>query len=235
MSPRPLNPGHRVALVEAAAQLLSEKGPEALSTRQLAAKADTSTMAVYTYFGGMNGLVREIVYEGFRRLQRTFDLVKPSGDPVADLALIGRGYRHNAIANRHVFRVMFGEPSLGGFALSEEDRQHGRYTLSAVTDSAAECVEAGRFRPDDPALIAHQMWLGVHGTVMLEIGGYLISPYDADTCFEAQLVNLMAGAGDELTAARASVAASATRLDSELVAGASRGREPGPPSDSTEL
>lgn len=199
-------------MIDIAARLVSEEGPGALSTRRLATEAGTSTMAVYTYFGSMSALVREIVYEGFARLAQQFGLVEPTGDAVADMALLGRAYRHNAVTNPHVFNVMFGGSSLAGFALTEEDRQHGRYTLSAVVDCAQRCIASGRFRPDDPALVAHQMWLGVHGTVTLELGAYLTDPYDADRCFEAQLLGLMVGAGDSLEDATASVAASGKRF-----------------------
>jgi AcrR family transcriptional regulator len=212
VSPRRLDPNNRVALIDIAARLVSEEGPGALSTRRLASEAGTSTMAVYTYFGSMSALVREIVQDGFARLAQQFDLVEPTGDAVADLALFGRAYRHNAVTSPHVFSVMFGGSSLAGFALTEEDRQHGRYTLSGVVDCAQRCIASGRFRPEDPALVAHRMWLGVHGTVTLELGGYLIEPYDADRCFEAQLVSLMAGAGDTLQDATASVAASRKRF-----------------------
>jgi AcrR family transcriptional regulator len=198
--------------MDTAARLLSEEGPSGLSTRRLAAETGTSTMAVYTYFGSMSALVREIVHEGFARLAELFDLAEPTSDPVADMALLGRAYRQNAVVNRHVYNVMFGGSSLAGFALTDEDRQHGRYTLSGVVECASRCIAAGRFRPDDPALVAHQMWLAVHGTVTLELGGYLIKPYDADRCFEAQLVSLMAGAGDDIGRAAASVAASAERF-----------------------
>jgi AcrR family transcriptional regulator len=173
-------------------------------------------MAVYTYFGGMTGLVREIVHDGFGRLQQFFDRVEPSGDPVTDMALLGRAYRHNAVTNRHVFKVMFGGSSLADFALTEEDRQFGRYTLSGVHECARRCVAAGRFHQEDPMLIAHEMWLAVHGTVTLEIDAYLVPPYDADRCFEAQLVAVMVGAGDEREAAAASVAASAERFKAEF-------------------
>lgn len=202
----------RSALIDIAAELISEEGPSALSTRRLAAEAGTSTMAVYTYFGSMSALVREIVYEGFARLQRLFDLVDITEDPVADMALLGRAYRHHAITNPDVYSVMFGRSSLAGFALSEEDRQHGRYTLSAVVDCAGRCVASGRFRQEDPVLVAHQMWLGVHGTVTLELGAYLVDPYDGDRCFEPQLTNLMVGAGDGLDRAISSVAASLKRF-----------------------
>jgi len=214
VSPRRQNPDNRATLIDAAARLVAEGGPHSLSARQLAKEAGTSTMAVYTYFGSMSAIVREIVHDGFGRLQRLFNLVEPTDDPVADLALLGRVYRHNAITNRHVFEVMFGGSSLAGFALTEEDRQHGRYTLSTVVDCAHRCAAAGRFQPDDPMLKAHHMWLGVHGTVLLDLGGYLVTPYDASKCFESQLVSLMIGAGDDPVRALKSVTESASRFDS---------------------
>jgi AcrR family transcriptional regulator len=212
MSPRRLNPDTRTALIDAAARLVAEEGPRGLTARRLAVEAGTSTMAVYTYFGSMSAIVGKIVHGGFARLQRLFDLIERTADPVADMALLGRVYRYNAVTNRHVFEVMFGGSSLAGFALNEEDRQHGRYTLTPVAECAGRCVAAGRFQPGDPALLARHMWLGVHGTVTLELGGYLVKPYDADCCFETQLVSLMAGAGDELTKARKSVADSVSRF-----------------------
>lgn len=216
MSPRRQNPDNRPTLIDAAARLVAEGGPRSLSARRLATEAGTSTMAVYTYFGSMSAIVREIVHDGFARLQRLFDLVELSDDPVADLALLGRVYRHNAITNRHVFEVMFGGSSLAGFALTEEDRQHGRYTLTAVVDCAHRCVAAGRFRPADPGLMAHHMWLGVHGTVLLDLGGYLVPPYDVSVCFESQLIALMIGAGDDPVSAATSVNHSLNRFDSDF-------------------
>lgn len=212
MSPRRLNPDNRTTLINAAARLVAEGGPRGLSARRVAAEAGTSTMAVYTYFGSMSAIVGEIVHDGFARLQHLFDLVDRTDDPVADMALLGRIYRYNAVTNRHVFEVMFGGSSLAGFALDEEDRQHGRYTLAPVAECASRCVAAGRFSPDDPSLLAHHMWLGVHGTAILELGGYLVKPYDADCCFQTQLVSLMVGAGDEPAKARESVAHSGTRF-----------------------
>lgn len=216
-------------LIETAARLIAEDGPRALSARQLAAQTGTSTMAVYTYFGSMSAIVREIVHDGFARLARLFGLVTPTDDPVADLAALGRLYRYNAVTSRHVFEVMFGGSSLAGFALDDDDRQHGRYTLAPVADYAGRCIAAGRFRPADPALVAHHMWLGVHGTVTLELGGYLTQPYDADHCFETQLVALMIGAGDEPDSAQHSVASSATRHHAILQAEqGDRGQSPPP-------
>jgi AcrR family transcriptional regulator len=216
VSPRQIDPRIRPALIEIGARLLADEGPKSLSTRRIAAEAGTSTMAVYTYFGGMSGLVREMVHEGFARLQKHLAQVVETDDPVADMALMGRAYRHNALANPHLYAAMFGGSSLAGFELTEEDRQHGRYNLSNVVECARRCIAAARFRPSDEVMVAHQMWITIHGLVDLELGSYLIAPCDADAVLETQLVALMTGAGDDPGPAARSVALSARRFGREI-------------------
>lgn len=212
MSPRKADPLARAQLVDTAARLLSAEGPQALSTRRIAQETGSSTMAVYTYFDGIGGLVHAMVHEGFARLQEHLTRAERTDDPVSDLALLGRAFRYNATRNEHLYAVMFGGCSLAGFSLSEDDRQHGRYTLRNVTGSVARCLEAGRFRPDDPELVSHRLWCAVHGLTTLELGSYLVPPYDADRCFEDQLVSLMVGCGDRPDLAERSVADSRDRL-----------------------
>jgi AcrR family transcriptional regulator len=216
MSPRRSDPNMRPVLVDLAARLVLEEGPQALSARRLAAEAGCSTMAVYTHFGGMNGLVRQMVHEGFARLQHYFAHVEDTSDPVADIALLGRAYRHNAVANPHLYAVMFGGSKLSSFSLSEADRQYGRYTLATVVHSAERCIKTGRFLAEDAELVAHQMWTAIHGLVTLELGGYLVAPCDAQRCFEAQLTALMVSVGDTVQAANLSIALSLKRLHREV-------------------
>ncbi|WP_053716596.1 TetR/AcrR family transcriptional regulator [Saccharothrix sp. NRRL B-16348] len=218
MSPRKLDPETRATLVDIAARLLAEHGAEALSTRKIAAEAGTSTMAVYTHFGSMSGLVREMVHEGFARLERQFAMVRRTDDPVADMAVLGYAYRQNAKANSHLYAVMFGGQSLAGFSLTEDDRQYGRYTLVTVVECATRCIEAGRFRDGDPLLIAHEMWIATHGLVNLELGGYLIDPVDADRCYDTILTSLLVGVGDDTRSVAASMAASKQRRQHEVEA-----------------
>lgn len=219
MSPRKLDPETRTALIDIAARLLAEEGPQALTTRRIAAAIGSSTMAVYTYFGSMSELMREMVHEGFARLEHYFTHVKQTEDPIADMALLGRAYRHNALANSHLYAVMFGGASPAGFSLTEDDRQYGRYTLVNVIECANRCLDSGRFRAGlggDAELVAHQMWSALHGLITLELGDYLIAPYDADRCFEAQLIGLMVGAGDDPGAAVHSVVTSRRRFTGEV-------------------
>ncbi|TDC63641.1 WHG domain-containing protein [Micromonospora sp. KC207] len=206
MSPRRIDPTLATALLEAAARLLAEEGAAGLTTRRLAAAVGTSTTAVYTHFGGMDNLVRAMVHEGFARLHRRMSTVRATSDAVADVMALGYAYRANSLDHPQLYLVMFGSAALGGFALADGDRQHGKYTLQPLVDAVARAAEQGRFRPGDPLLVAQNMWIALHGLVSLELGGYLIDPYDADVCFEAQLRSLMVGAGDEYEATATSLA-----------------------------
>jgi AcrR family transcriptional regulator len=208
----------RLTLVDIAARLLADEGPKALSTRRVAAEANTSTMAVYTHFGGMEELVRSMVHEGFARLHALMSRVRHTDDPVADVLTLGRAYRHNGLTNPHLYTVMLGGSSLGGFALTDDDRQHGRYTLAVLIDAVGRAMEAGRFRPAPAELVGTQLWSALHGLVTLELGGYLLGPADPDHVFEAQVRDLMVGVGDELALATASAERSRQRAAREVLA-----------------
>ena len=60
--------GMRPALIEAAARLIATEGVAGLKLRRVAEEVGTSTMAIYTYFGGMPELRRAVRQEGFARL-----------------------------------------------------------------------------------------------------------------------------------------------------------------------
>ena len=91
-------PGRSVRdeMLHAAVDLLDEHGPDALQTRKVAGAAGTSTMAVYTHFGGMRGLIAELAEEGYRQFDAALT-VPETDDPVADLFALGAAYRRYAI------------------------------------------------------------------------------------------------------------------------------------------
>ena len=162
----------RVRLLEAAARLLGEEGPAALTARRLANEAGTSTMAVYTHFGSMPALVREIVAEGFNRLHARVAEVPVTDDPIADLQAISVAYREHALANPNLYAVMFGAASLGGYRLHDEELDVGLAAFGQVVAAAERAMDAGALRKDDPAAVAGQLWTALHGYVMIELAGY---------------------------------------------------------------
>src|SRR5437764_15477988 len=91
--------GTRRALIEASARLIATEGSAALTLRRVADEVGTSTMAIYTHFGGMPELRRAVRREGFNRLAAYLVEVDATNDPVADLACLGLAYYNNAVAN----------------------------------------------------------------------------------------------------------------------------------------
>ncbi len=203
--PRKADPNVRRALTETAARLLAEEGPAAISTRRLAREVGTSTTAVYTHFGGKDDLVRAMCIEGFDRLARRMARVRRTDDPVTDLTGLARAYRRNALANPHLYAVMFGGRTMPDYAPTAEDRGYGWPTLAHLADTAERCVAAGRFDPAPPYDLAVRLWATAHGLVSLELDGFFPVRAEADRHYEHMLLTCSVGLGDDLAAAEASV------------------------------
>jgi AcrR family transcriptional regulator len=183
----------RRRLIEVAADLLSEEGPAALSARRLARDAGTSTMAVYTHFGGMPALVRAVVAEGFARLYDRVAEVEPSDDPLADLLAAAAAYRAHALADPHLFLVMFGSASLGEYRLTEVELEVGLAAFGQLVAAVERVMDAGAIRRADPAAVAGQFWAALHGYVMIELSGLSHVVDDPETqILQPLLANLLA-------------------------------------------
>ena len=159
----------RIRLLDVAGEVLTAEGPDALSLRRLAAAADTSTSAVYALFGGKSGILRGLFIEAFTRFAAHLDTVTPADDPLADLLALGRAYRTSALADRHLYAVMFGSP-VPGFEPAPEDYAHAEATFAPLLDTVRRAVAAGLLRDVAPELIATALWANVHGLVSLELG-----------------------------------------------------------------
>src|ERR1700752_2287110 len=98
----------RGRLIEAGIRLLEQQGPQSLQVRKVAAEVGASTMAVYTNFGGMPGLIDAIAGEAFARFGRALTEVPETDDPVADFIAMGIAYRGFALANPQRYQLIFG-------------------------------------------------------------------------------------------------------------------------------
>ncbi|MEB4208133.1 TetR/AcrR family transcriptional regulator [Mycobacterium sp. 94-17] len=175
----------RDELLHAAVGLLDEHGPDALQTRKVASAAGTSTMAVYTHFGGMQGLIAAVAEEGLRQFDVALT-VPQTDDPVADLFVTGAAYRRYAIEHSHRYRLMFGSTSAHGInapagnllTLTIAEIEQRIPSFAHVVHAVQRCVQAGRIavgpEADDTIIVATaaQFWALVHGFVMLELGGF---------------------------------------------------------------
>jgi len=187
----------RTLLLERAAHMLRRREPVTL--RSLVAGAPVSSMAVYTHFGGMDGLWSALRQEGFGRLSVRMAAVSRTRDPVRDLAALLSAYVGNAMEHPDLFRVMFDAT----FAL--EDLQAADDCLEQLVQAVRRGAEADRYTAGpDPLELATQAWMLGHGLVSLVSTGPLPEP--ALGYGPSMLTALLAGAGDDAERCRASVA-----------------------------
>ena len=128
-------------------------------------------MAVYTHFGAMGAVVDAVATEGFRRLIEHVDAVGRSDDTIADLRRSAAAYRDNALENRHLFGVMFGAISTGGFHGRGPDPEVATAAFDQIASAIERAMGAGALLPGDPREVAAQFWSALHGYVMLELSG----------------------------------------------------------------
>ncbi|MBZ2195917.1 TetR/AcrR family transcriptional regulator [Occultella gossypii] len=157
----------RTSLLEHASRALSATGPDGMSLRAVTAAAGTTTAAVYTLFGGRDGLIAAVVDEGFERFGRHLAAVPRTGDPGADLFALGLAYRESALADPHFYRVMF---AADGVRRSKDTLAEP--TFGVLRDAVARLPSdaVGEAGPEPMAL---RLWGLVHGLVSLELAGLL--------------------------------------------------------------
>src|SRR3954453_21777040 len=160
-------------LVDEAGRILSSEGAAALSMRRLAAATGTSTMAVYTLFGDKPGVLRAMYRAGFARPGGTIPTaVDGVDDPLTALADLGFAYRRAALANPHLYDLMFGRP-VATFAPDPADKEVADATFRPLVEGVQRCVDTGAMVAPDAEKAAFYLWAVTHGMVSLELAGQL--------------------------------------------------------------
>ncbi len=157
----------REEILGVARELLLEVGPEAISLRQVARRADFSPAALYNYFSSRDELVASLFAESFQKLDSYLERV-PSDLPLKTrLVELGMAYLDFGRENPMDLRCVLVATSQEGLS-STEAMGLGLTALRIIGDTMREGTEQGLFAPDQslgaPEL-AYGMWALVHGLV----------------------------------------------------------------------
>jgi AcrR family transcriptional regulator len=211
-----MNPNPRQELIDAGVRLLERDGPQALKARTVAAEVGVSTMAVYTHFGGMAGLVDAIAEQAFARFADTLTQTPHTEDPVADFLAMGGAYRRFALANPQHYQLIFGSPSprerpdVDVSTKASVDRSNRSVSFDALLDAVRRMIDAGRIRDGDVAAMAGRLWSLIHGAVMLELAGFFGHEGHGLTLILGPLtVDVLVGMGDDRDSATESLLSAA--------------------------
>lgn len=203
--------GKREELLEAALRILEREGPEALQARRVTQEIGASTMAVYTQFGGMPGLLQEVVREGLVRFAAHVREVPDTDDPMADLIAGGLAYGEFAFQNPELYQLIFGLSATAtprGAAIDAGTAwgmPEGTDAFSVLLRSVERVLDAGLIRDQDPTAAATQILSVTHGYLLLVIGRFVGG--EAAELITPLTINLMVGLGADREATERSLAA----------------------------
>jgi AcrR family transcriptional regulator len=135
-------PELRDHVLSVAIELLASDGVAGFTARRVAREAETSTPAVYELFGDKGGLIRELFFEGFRRLHRHLEIPPDSDDPRADLVALVALYRSFIRENPVLAEVMFSHP-FTDFEASESELKASGSVRIFIVARVRRCIDAG--------------------------------------------------------------------------------------------
>jgi AcrR family transcriptional regulator len=157
----------REEILGVARELLLEVGPEALSLRQVARRADFSPAALYNYFVSRDELVTSLFSESFAKLNSYLERV-PTDLPLRTRVVeLGMAYLEFGRDNPMDLRCVLVATSQEGLA-STDAMASGLVALRIIGDTVREGIDQGLFAPDQSltaAELAYGVWALVHGLV----------------------------------------------------------------------
>ena len=164
-------PELRDRVLQVAVATLTTEGVVGFTTRRVAEVAQTSTPAVYELFGDKAGLVREIFFEGFRKLRACFDQLEDTDDPRADLTATIGALRTFVREQPALSEVMFSRP-FADFDPGPSELQAGKAVRLFIVGRVRRCMDAGLLSGDETD-IAHVLVSLTQGLAGTEMAGWL--------------------------------------------------------------
>ncbi len=198
----------RDRFVAAGLEILQAHGAAELTVRRVAEVAGSSTMGIYTCFGGRAGMLDAVYSRGFDLLRATLFVAQAGSAPARSsterILALARAYREFALDNPPLYALMFERP-LPDFDPPPQVRSTAlEMTFSLLVDEVGAAADRGVITAPDPARAAYLLWTAIHGMVSIELthavrsplpGWFLDSPEVGEKVLVEGVASLLAGLG----------------------------------------
>ncbi|USB35163.1 TetR/AcrR family transcriptional regulator [Paenibacillus sp. YPG26] len=177
----------RKLVVDAAATLLQEEGPEAVTVRKVAQKMDCSTKIIYSLFVNKEGLAQQLYLEGCKLLANELEKTPQAADPAQHLLNLGEAFWQFGQRYSSYYKLMFG----GAFADFKPDEDSLKGTVTAMRQLLtliSHAQEQGRIPAQyDTESAVRAVWSSLHGVIHLYMGGHLGDAHMAHAVYKQTL------------------------------------------------
>ncbi|MEM7345620.1 MAG: TetR/AcrR family transcriptional regulator [Chloroflexota bacterium] len=172
----------KAAILHTAQTLISEKGVQGLSLREIARRIDYSPAGLYEYFKSKDEIIEAVCAEGFAQLNQYVTHISADLPPLERLIQLGLAYLDFARNNPEHYMLIFTTLSEEKVSLNEINKPGSTYHV--LVEAVKAAIDAGEFTiPGEYSLteIAYILWAHVHGIAMLQQTQFRNSPHDFST------------------------------------------------------
>jgi AcrR family transcriptional regulator len=190
----------RQEILDAALELLHDKGPNELSLREIARRADYSPAGLYEYFENKEEIIIAVCAEGDRRLRAMLKAVPDTLPPDEYLIELGLAYIRYAKENEEHFMLNF-----SGFDVFRLDQPvpikailESDNTFNILIEAVTNAIDAGviQARPDFGLLeIAYGLFGLAHGLAVLQLNNMKDIEFHYQEADRAVFKNFIEGLG----------------------------------------
>ncbi|CAI6087255.1 TetR family transcriptional regulator [Cohnella sp. JJ-181] len=178
----------REKLMQAAIELMADRGFKGVSTKEIAAAAGVSEMTLFRRFGSKLTLIEQAVerYHYAVEMETAFEekIVWELGE---DLRTIGRVYHEIMARNRKLYLIVLKDDALAG--VREKARRHPEKMLELLTDYLGEMRLAGKLVETNTQMQAMSfMWM--------HFGAFVSRLYGGDPLSEASMADVVESGAD---------------------------------------
>ena len=161
----------RQLIMDAARELFTKLGFEAVTMRMIAEKVEYSPTAIYVHFEDKDALLRELCLLDFRNLSAAVVKAQKLEDPFERMRRCGRAYLEFALEHPNSYRLLFMTPHKHEKLEREEFEDPGRSAYAMLQGNVKYLIEKKMLKPEfsDVEQVAQVLWSAMHGVIALRL------------------------------------------------------------------
>jgi AcrR family transcriptional regulator len=159
----------RDMILQSAHQLFIDRGFEEVSIRNIAESIEYSPATIYLYFKDKNEIFYALHGEAFKKFNTYMATLATVPDPFDRLIAMGEKYMQFTKDHPQYYEIMFIMDAPMDCDENREEWEEGNKALASLENILVGCQQVGRFKDQDPKVLAFSIWSYMHGMCSLSL------------------------------------------------------------------